>query len=321
LKTAEPFLPKDFAIASEQLALSPFVAPALALSQASFKASQTATEWTGKGKNFSVTFDLRTGLIKNYLYKGQHLLAGGVQVNFWRPMTDNDYGAQSNRNLRIWHDTGKNEPVAVSIKQEGETYKIETEKSLLNGDARFTQTYTVDAEGTIVVENCLEKIKGEYPLLPKFGTILVIPKQYNNLTYYGRGPWENYIDRNSAAAIAVYKSTVDEQYFPYGRPQENANKTDVRWLSLTDKKGRGLKITGELPLAFSALHFSIDDLDPAPELNQYHAGELEKRNEIYLNVDYRQMGVAGIDSWGSLPLEQYRIKYDNYRYTYIIQPQ
>ncbi|MDR2087668.1 MAG: DUF4981 domain-containing protein [Dysgonamonadaceae bacterium] len=319
-KTAEPFLPKDFVIASEQMGVSSYAAPDFALSQTPLKVTRTATEWTAKGKNFSVAFDLQTGLIKNYTYNGQTLITSGAQVNFWRPMSDNDYGAQSNRKLRIWHDTGKKEPATVTIARENETYKIVAEKSLLNGDARFIQTYTIDGEGAIVVENRFEKIGGEYPMLPKFGTILVVPKQYGNLTYYGRGPWENYIDRNSAAAIAEYKSTVDEQYFPYGRPQENANKTAVRWLSLTDKKGKGLKITGEYPLEFSALYFSIDDLDPAQELDQYHAGELEKRNEIYLNVDCRQMGVAGTDSWGSLPLKQYRINYDNYHYTYLIQP-
>jgi beta-galactosidase len=320
LKTAEPFLPADFVIASEQMALSPYVAPVFALSQTPLKVTQTADEWTGKGKNFSVTFDLQTGLIKNYTYKGQNLITSGAQVNFWRPMTDNDHGAQSSRKLRIWHDTGKKEAAVVSVGKENGICRIVAEKTLLDGDARFIQTYTIDGEGAIAVENRFEKIGGEYPVLPKFGTVLVVPKQYSRLTYYGRGPWENYIDRNSAAHVAVYKSAVDEQYFPYGRPQENANKTGVRWLSLTDKKGKGLKITGEYPLEFSALYFSIDDLDPSPETDQYHAGELEKRNEIYLNVDYRQMGVAGIDSWYSLPLEPYRIKYGSYQYTFVIQP-
>ncbi|MDR0612818.1 MAG: DUF4981 domain-containing protein [Dysgonamonadaceae bacterium] len=320
LKTPEPFLPKDFAIASEQMALSSFASPAFSLSQTPLKVTQTANQWTGQGKNFAVTFDLQTGLIKSYVYKGQKLITSGAQVNFWRPMTDNDYGAQLNRELRIWHTIGKTEPAKVQVSQESETWKIETEKSLLNGDARFIQTCTIDGEGAIAVENRFEKIRGEYPFLPKFGNILVIPNQYNKLTYYGRGPWENYIDRNSATRVALYKSTVNEQYFPYARPQENGNKTDVRWLSLTDRKGNGLKITGELPLEFSALHFSINDLDPAPEPDQYHAGELGKRKEIYLNVDYRQTGVAGVDSWGSLPLEQYRVNYDSYQYRYVIQP-
>ena len=320
LKTPEPFLAGGFPVASEQLALSSFVSPAVVLSQTPLKITQITNEWTGRGKKFSVTFDLHTGLIKSYVYKGQNLITSGAQVNFWRPMTDNDYGAGLNRKLHVWRDAGKAELVILEINPEGEAWKITAKKSLLNGDARFIQTYTIDGEGTIVVENRLEKIKGEYPMLPKFGNIFVIPQQYNKLAYYGRGPWENYIDRNSAADIALYKSTVDEQYFPYGRPQENGNKTDVRSILLTDGKGNGLKITGELPLEFSALHFSIDDLDPMPEPGQYHAGELKKRAEIYLNVDYRQMGVAGIDSWHALPLEQYRVNYDSYYYKYVIQP-
>ncbi|MDR1343577.1 MAG: DUF4981 domain-containing protein [Prevotellaceae bacterium] len=321
LKAAEPFLPKDFTLADEQFALSTFVAPAIALSPAPLTATQTAKEWTGKGKNFSVTFDLATGTISSYTYNGQKLIgSGGGQINFWRPMTDNDHGAQLNNKLRVWHDAGKTEPATVKITQEGAAYKIVAEKSLLGGDAKLTQTYTVDGSGTIAVDNRFEKIKGEHPMMPKFGACFVIPKQYSNLTYYGRGPWENYIDRCYSANAGLYKSTVDEQFFPYARPQETGNKTDVRWLSLTDKKGNGLKITGELPIEFSALFYSIDDLDPEKDRNQHHAGELAKRNEIYLNVDCRQMGVAGIDSWGALPLDEYRVKYDSYRYVYFIQP-
>ncbi|MDR0413857.1 MAG: DUF4981 domain-containing protein [Prevotellaceae bacterium] len=321
LKAAEPFLPKDFAVADEQFALSTFVPPAIAPSAAPLTATQTATEWTGKGKNFSVTFDLSAGVIKSYVYNGRKLIgSGGGQINFWRPMTDNDHGAQQNDKLRVWHDAGKTEPASVTVTQEGAAYRIVSEKSLLGGDAKLTQTYTVDGSGTIAVENRFEKIKGEYPMMPKFGACFVVPKQYGNLTYYGRGPWENYIDRCYSANVGLYRSTVDEQFFPYVRPQETGNKTDVRWLTLTDKKGNGLKITGELPVEFSALFYSIDDLDPEKDKNQHHAGELTKRSEVYLNVDFRQMGVAGVNSWGALPLEQYRVKYDSYRYAYFIQP-
>jgi beta-galactosidase len=320
LKTAEPFLPKDYSIAYEQLSIAAFEPSETTLSNAPLRVTQTGAEWTAKGKDFSVTFDLTTGLIKSYQYKGQTLLTSGPQVNFWRPMTDNDYGAGSNSKLRVWHDAGKTETATVRVLQEAGAYQIVSEKSLLNGDAKFTQTYTIDGAGTIVVDNHFEKIKGEHPILPKFGNILIVPKQFNHLSYYGRGPQENYIDRNSGANLGIYKSTVDEQFHPYGRPQENGNKTGVRWLTLTDKKGKGLKITGNLPLEFSALHYSMDDLDPEQERKQYHAGELVKRSEVYLNVDYRQMGVAGIDSWASLPLDKYRIPYASCQYTYSIQP-
>ncbi len=336
LKTAEPFLAKDFVIATEQFALGTFKSPVITLATAPLKVNQTQAEWTATGKDFSVVFDLQTGWIKSYKYKGQVMINTGAEVNFWRPMTDNDHGAQLNkmrkptdrtdgedtdRRLREWKDLGKTEKATVQVTEGNGLYKIKSERILFNGDAKYTQVYTIDGSGMIQVDNSFEKIKDTYhPMMPKFGNCFVLPKQYSNLTYYGRGPWENYIDRNSAANVGLYKSTVDEQFFPYVRPQETGNKTDVRWFSLTDKNGNGLKFTGAFPIEFSALFFNMDDLDPEMERKQYHAGELVKRNEIYLDVDYRQMGVAGTDSWYALPLKPYRLNYGSHQYTYFIQP-
>jgi beta-galactosidase len=233
-------------------------------------------------------------------------------------MTDNDHGAGSNRNLREWFDAGKIERPEVTV-SEGNPCKIRIKKDLFDNDAEIIQTYTVYQDGKILVENDFVKKSGKHAMMPKFGNILVVANAYRNVTYYGRGPWENYIDRNYSSDIGIYSSTVDEQYFPYVRPQESGNKTDVRWITLTDKKGQGIKITGNIPLEFSALPYSIDDLDPEIERKQYHSGELNKRKEIYLNVDFRQMGVAGINSWSALPLEQYRVDYDSYSYKYVIE--
>jgi beta-galactosidase len=343
LKTAEPLLEKDYEIASEQFALTPFNAPALAQDAApeNVKVETKGNVCTMTGKDFRVTFDLASGLMKEYKYKGQTLLVSGAQANFWRAMTDNDHGAGSNRKLREWFDAGKTETPEVVV-QEGVTdkiavnqylsgngvvinqayapYQVTVKRDLFGGDATITQIYTIHADGVILVENDFVKKQGQHTIMPKFGNILVVANPYRNLTYYGRGPWENYIDRNYSADMGVYTGTVDEQYFPYVRPQESGNKTDVRWLTLTDKKGQGIKITGDVPLEFSALPYALEDLDPEQERNQYHSGELDKRKEIYLNVDFRQMGVAGIDSWWSLPLEQYRVNYDSYSYKYTIAP-
>ncbi|MDR0505657.1 MAG: DUF4981 domain-containing protein [Dysgonamonadaceae bacterium] len=321
LKTEEPFIPKDYTIADEQFALSEYQAPAIAETpNGKLQVSKTEKSWTCKGKDFSVTFNLNNGLISQYQYKGKTLIESGGQVNFWRPMTDNDYGSGSNKNLIVWREAGKTENVTVEISEENGSYIIATLRKLLDGDAQFTQKYTVKSDGTVLIDNKFDKIRGERPIMPKFGTCWIISQSLEHLTYYGRGPWENYIDRKSSAYTGLYQSTVNEQFHPYARPQENGNKSEVRWFSLTDVKGRGLKITGIAPLEFSALHYSIADLDPETEKKQYHSGELEKRKEIYLNIDYGQMGVAGIDSWYSLPLEQYRMKYDSYSYSYFIQP-
>ncbi|HWJ27414.1 MAG TPA: beta-galactosidase small subunit, partial [Flavisolibacter sp.] len=132
---------------------------------------------------------------------------------------------------------------------------------------------------------------------------------------------ENYWDRKTASLVGIYKQTVNEQYFPYARPQESGNKSDVRWVTFTDKNGKGLKIVyADSLLNFSALPYSIDDLDPEADKKQYHSGELNKRDTIFLHIDLQQLGLQGIDSWGARPLEEYRLPFKNYEYGYWIRP-
>jgi beta-galactosidase len=321
LKTAEPLLEKDYETASEQFALTRFQSPDFSRIEGTgnIKIESKAGECVVRGKNFSLTFDMSAGLIREYKHRGQTLIVSGSQVNFWRAMTDNDHGAGSNRNLREWFDAGKKEKPEVTV-AEGNPCKITVKRDLFGNDASITQTYTVYPDGKILVENDFVKKQGKHAMMPKFGNIIVAAGTCRNIEYYGRGPHENYIDRNSSADIGIYSGSVDDQYFPYVRPQESGNRTDVRRITLTDKKGRGIKITGNVPLEFSALPYSLEDLDPEQERNQYHSGELVKRKEVYLNVDFRQMGVAGTDSWWSLPLGQYRVNYDSYSYKYLIEP-
>lgn len=321
LKHSEPFLKENFITANEQFVLSKYSAPVYSNKTGNIVLETKAgKEYLVKGKDFSISFDIHSGLINQYKYKGQTLILKGAEENFWRAMTDNDHGAASPTKLAIWRDAGKNEEVSVIVKEENGLVNVIRKKGMLNGDAQFTQTYTIDSDGVIRVDNNFEKIKGEFPIMPQFGTCMQLPKEYNQLSWYGRGPWENYIDRNYSSDIGIYSSTVEEQYHPYGRPQESGNKTDVRWLTLTNKKGNGIKIIANIPMEASALRYSIQDLDPAKEKAQYHSGQLVLRDKIFLNVNYRQMGVAGIDSWYSLPLKEYQIPYDSYRYSYRIEP-
>lgn len=160
----------------------------------------------------------------------------------------------------------------------------------------------------------------EWPELPRFGTIIDLPGRYNNLTWYGRGPYENYWDRNTAAFVGLYRSTVREQYFPYIRPQENGYKTDTRWLALQDSTGKGVMFIGEPLVCFSALNYSIDDLDQDTKQNYQHTNDLVAQDKVFLNLDYKQTGVGGDDSWGAPPHPQYTLHYGEYEYTYIIRP-
>ncbi len=160
----------------------------------------------------------------------------------------------------------------------------------------------------------------EMPELPRYGMNMEIPGQYSNLSWYGRGPFENYWDRNTAAFVGVYNSTVEEQYFPYIRPQENGYKTDTRWVALQDSTGKGLMFVGEPLISFSALNYSIDDLDQGTRQNYKHTNDLTPHDRIYLNIDYKQTGVGGDNSWGARPHPEYTLNYGEYEYTYIIRP-
>jgi beta-galactosidase len=148
---------------------------------------------------------------------------------------------------------------------------------------------------------------------------MVVPKGFEQLEYFGRGPHENYIDRKHSSHVGLYKSTVDEQYVPYITNGENGNKTDVRWLSLSDGKGNGIKISGSPSIDFSALHYSQDQLDREVR-DGAHTIDLERADEVFLNVDWKQMGVGGDDSWGAPTHAEYKIKAEPIKYTYKISP-
>ena len=324
LKEAEPFLEKGYEIAYEQFPLT--AAPAQSgwtAKTGKLQLTQSANGYTISGKGFSLSFDAANGTMTGYTLNGTRLLEEGPLPSFWRAPTDNDIGAGFNKSLRMWrnaYEGGKLLSAAATQKADG-TCEVVFKKSLVNGDAEVEQIFTVFGDGAVKVDNRFTAIKGKHPLLLRMGTDLQAAKGFDQIQWYGRGPWENYWDRKSASLVGLYRQTVDEQYFPYARPQESGNKTDVRWATLTDKKGRGLKIVfADSLLSFSALPYSLDDLDPEAEKKQYHSGELTKRDTTYLHVDLQQSGMQGMDSWGSWPLEQYRIPFKTQQYSYWLVP-
>src|SRR5690606_27161355 len=166
-----------------------------------------------------------------------------------------------------------------------------------------------------------EAIGGDHPMILKFGNKLELPKKLDVINWYGRGPWESYEDRKSSAMVGIYKGKVEDQYHPYVRPQESGNKTEVRWAQISDGKRTGIKISYVQDLLnLSALPYSLEQLYPSSEKGQEHSRSLQRDNVTHLNVDMKQMGVAGINSWGTLPLEEYRVPFQNYSYTYNISP-
>jgi len=324
LKNAEPFLEKGYEISAEQFALTnvPLTAPAVKTG-GRVKAEEKRNTLVVTAKDVAVSFDLTKGILNGYSLQGTKLMGEGPKPAFWRAPTDNDMGAGLNRSLRVWrnaYDEGELVKKEHGKSNDG-SYFVTFAKSLAKGDAVGEIRYDIYPDGSVNVRFSLKVVKGEYKLLTRVGTEIVMDKSLSKITWYGRGPWENYWDRKTASLVGLYQQTVSEQYFPYARPQESGNKSDVRWVRFTNAKGRGIQFqAADSLLNFSALPYSMDDLDPEQDKKQYHSGELVARPETYVHIDLQQSGLQGIDSWGSLPLPKYRIKYADQNFSFWIKP-
>ncbi|MFS4417447.1 glycoside hydrolase family 2 TIM barrel-domain containing protein [Maribacter sp. 2307ULW6-5] len=321
LAKATPLLPEGFGLAYEQFALNQPLAPTPKPIGGTLDYQEDQGMLTVKGADFEAVFHLEKGALTALRHKGTELLSAGPKVNFWRAPVDNDYGAGLQTAFQPWKNASL-EPVRAMVpKKTKEGYlQLEFKWILFDGDAEYIQRYTVRPDASIVVTNQLRALKGEHPNMFKFGNEMVLPETYRTVRWYGKGPFEAYPDRQHAATVGVYETTVAEQYFPYIRPQENGNRLDVRWVELKMDNGKGLRFSSDTPFQFSALHFSREDLDSGAKRTQQHAGELTPRKEVYLNVDGFQQGLGSINSWGRLPLEMYRLPYASYEYGYTIKP-
>ena len=158
------------------------------------------------------------------------------------------------------------------------------------------------------------------PHLFRFGMQLVMPGRFDRIDYYGRGPVENYDDRNESQRLGRYRQLVKDQYYPYIRPQESGTKSDIRWWKLTDIDGRGLAIRSDVPFSASALNYLPEDLDDGWDKDQRHSGELKPRGLTTLSFDLKQMGLGCINSWGAWPLQPYLLPYQDYTFQGVITP-
>jgi beta-galactosidase len=274
------------------------------------------------GLDFALTFDKSDGVIASYEYQGTQLILNGPLPNFWRAPTDNDFGGGWQRKLSIWRDAGTQRTIRnVTVLQESpQEVKIRTRSRLQAGRASYSTLYTILGNGSVIVDNRFEPREEGLPRLPRFGMQMALPKEFSNLQWYGRGPHESYWDRKAGAPIGLYDGTVAEQFHPYVRPQETGNKTDVRWMALSNDRGTGLLIVGMPLLSVSALHFTTEDLDPGLRKAQRHDGDLVERDLVNLNIDYKQMGVGGINSWGPTALPRYSLYYREYGYSFTLRP-
>ncbi|WP_221356002.1 glycoside hydrolase family 2 TIM barrel-domain containing protein [Streptomyces beigongshangae] len=275
---------------------------------------------TVRGDGFSVTVDKGTGTITSYEARGTRLITAGPVPNFWRAPTDNDRGNGQHIRNQTWRDAGTRRKVTdVSVRAlRDRAVRIEVTGTLpTTVESAYTTTYTVFGNGEIKVGNTLHPGAASLPYLPEVGTLLLLPGRLERLHYYGRGPEENHWDRNDGTDVGLYSGTVAGQWTPYIRPQENGNRTDVRWAALTGRDGAGLLVCGEPLVEVNASHFTPEDLSAGTR----HDYQLTPRDEVVLRVNHRQMGVGGDDSWGAHTHDEYKLPADrDYSYTYRLRP-
>jgi beta-galactosidase len=323
IKIAEPLLPVKHEIAREQFVIKNdyFAAKKAITEQITIDRNEEVISF--QNDKIEGNINLKTGRLGNYHFKGQpQIIAQYPEPDFWRAPTDNDFGSGMPAKLGIWRNAHLNKTVkSVEVGEKTETGVNVKVNYLLDGiGVPYTLIYQIQNDGSIKVTASIDMTNRDLPELPRFGMSMKLPSAFEKLSYYGRGPWENYSDRNTASFIGKYTDSVKNQYMEtYIRPQESGYKTDVRWLKLTDHNGNGLQVEGVQPLSFSATNHSKEDLDPGLTKKQQHPTDLKPRNEIFLNIDLKQRGVGGDTSWGALPHQQYRLLEKQYSYSYILR--
>ena len=265
--------------------------------------------------------DLKKGVLFQYALDGKSPLSQYPEPAFWRVPTDNDFGNKMPLLCGVWRTAHVNRSVRkVSVgEQDANGIRVTVDWMLEDVLVPYTMEYQICPDGSVVVTGSIDLTGRKLPELPRFGMRMELKKDYERLVYYGRGPEENYIDRCSSTFVGRYEDTVSNQFYPYIRPQETGNKTDVRWVSLLDAQGFGLKVTGLQPLAFTALHFTPEDLDPGLTRKLQHTVDVIPQKNVCLHVDLKQRGLGGDNSWGMYPHNEYRLLDKKYSYSYKLQ--
>ncbi len=278
---------------------------------------QTADSFTVQGRGFAVVFSRRTGELTSYRVDGVELLAGPLRPNFWKVPNDNQYRNGYVRRLGAWRDAAQKRTVErVELQQRGQSVEVTVHAILPVGQSKLQTTYVVRPDGAVTVTQSYSPGRPDLPLLPKFGMTVTLRPGFQQVRWYGRGPHETYWDRKTGGEIGLYQMTVDELNHRYVRPQDVGNRADVRWVSLTNAQGLGLKVVGEQPLNFSAWHFTARDLERAT-----HTYDLAHRPEVTLNLDHQLHGVGGDNSWGARTHPEYTLPGGKpYRYTFTWLP-
>ncbi|MGD8539589.1 MAG: glycoside hydrolase family 2 TIM barrel-domain containing protein [Candidatus Aminicenantes bacterium] len=268
------------------------------------------------GERIGIHFSKKEGTITSFSSSGVELIRSGPIPHFWRAPIDNDRGNGMPDRCGIWrHASRDREILGVDVERITPQAVLISVRSLLAAnDAPYTMDFTVCGSGDVIMEGRFEP-QGELPELPRFGMQMTLPPAFDSIEWYGRGPHESYWDRKDGARVGLYGGSVDDQFVDYSKPQENGNKTDVRWASLRNTRGVGLMVIGMPLLSVSAHHYTTKELEQAS-----HSYKLAWQPYVVLNIDHKQMGVGGDNSWGARPRDWCTLWPESYAYSYRLKP-
>ncbi|MBK1876136.1 glycoside hydrolase family 2 TIM barrel-domain containing protein [Pelagicoccus mobilis] len=326
LAVEKPLLPIGYELAAEQFALSDINLERAGITSqenSALSVNENGSELLVSGPEFEIAFDAKTGALSGLSYSGKQMIKEALRPNFWRAPTDNDFGYNMPKTHAIWKQATEDQVLqqfSHDTLSDG-SVQVVSILDIASGHAKIQVTYSIYGDGSIHVNNELDIQKARLPDLPRFGNNIVLHEEYSNASWYGRGPFENYSDRKTAAFVGQYQSSVDELLFAYGRPQENGYRTDTRWLTLTNSDGVGIRIQGiDRAFGFNARHQYESDFDPGMQKAQRRTSDIVRRPLVSVNIDHSQMGVGGDNSWGNRPHDQYLVSAEDMSYSYLISP-
>ena len=270
--------------------------------------------------SLTAVFDKKTGAFTSLKFGGLEILERGLRINLWRSPTDNDAGGGVNSFGSQWSSSGLDQPgftvKKIDVFEQDKSAGIDLKGVLSSksGDIEVNTIYIIHGNGDIHISNNIN-IPESIKTVPRIGTEWLLKVQFNHVKWYGRGPHENYIDRKEGARFGVYESLVKDLYFPYVKPQENGNRSDVFWLTIKNNKNIGLLVKGDPTFEFSATHYSLENLTKAR-----HTTDIEDAPFTTLNIDLRQAGLGGDNSWAPRTHPEYQLRSGKYSFSYIIRP-
>ena len=330
LKDEEGLLPAGTVVAREQFILNdaPLALNINTPSQPNLATPEPSivdNQWNRvivNGDNFSIEFNRHNGFMTKYTVAGTEMIKedGELTPNFWRAPTDNDYGAGLQRKYVAWKDPQLKLESLKSEMKDGLAY-VYADYSMPAVHAKLNMTYVINGEGAVKVTESMIADKNEkVSNMFRFGMQLQMPESFSSIEYYGRGPIENYSDRNHSTFLGKYNQKVADQFYPYIRPQETGTKTDIRYWKQLNNAGNGLEFISNEPFSASALNYSIEDLDEGWDKHNMHSPEVPKVDYTNVLIDKVQMGLGCVNSWGALPLPEYMIPYGDYTFSFIMKP-